>query len=91
MIVTEEEAKTKRCQEAFPAAYGLSEGGIQSGPIATHSVPGVSMSSIGGAAYAVYSEPHGGAPMHCLGSACMAWRWSHGSDDMGYCGKAGKP
>ena len=72
MIVTEEEAKTKRCQEGYAAAYGLSEDGKQAPPIATHVASGAIGSM--GSAYAVYSQPHGGAPMHCLGSACMAWR-----------------
>jgi hypothetical protein len=103
MIVTEEEAKTKRCQEGYAAAYGLSEDGKQSGPIATHSSAGYSpMGGMGGAAYAVYSQPHGGAPINCLGSACMAWRTFSGAHPVtlqtierdgshGYCGKAGKP
>lgn len=77
MILTEAEAKTKRCQEAFPAAYGLSKDGQQSHPIATHSVAGPAM--MGGAGYAVYSEPTGGAPFYCLGAGCMAWQWKRGN------------
>lgn len=82
MILTEEEAKTKRCQEGF--------------------WPYAPMHSISSA-----------APLTCIGSACMAWRWARENlyvrnpDDptnftlhegrgersttKGYCGKAGKP
>lgn len=31
----------------------------------------------------------------CLGSACLMWRWKNpekqGSEEMGYCGMAGRP
>lgn len=74
MVLSEEEAKNKRCQEGFAAAYGLSEDGKQQGPIASMGMQ-APMSYAAGAAYAVYSQPHGGAPFNCLGSACMAWRW----------------
>jgi hypothetical protein len=74
MILTEEEAKTKRCQESF---------GFPTQPA---------------------------FPSHCIGSACMAWRWkwfvtggqpdgsvthhhtlASNGDKLGYCGKAGQP
>lgn len=99
MIVTEEEAKTKRCQEGFAAATGISADGrpvmqpASAGPVHPH----------GAAGY--YAVSHGGAPMNCLGSGCMAWRWAQKPNfdfsvhnieapawldtDRGYCGKAG--
>jgi hypothetical protein len=106
MIVTEEEAKTKRCQESFGDHYLTADG---------NSVISVSMNF--GAAVALQASPS-----YCIGSACMAWRWKRGSlyrpvdpaDQLpqthanfhtfeeieekgdystthGYCGKAGKP
>lgn len=27
----------------------------------------------------------------CIGSGCMAWRWSEHGDEHGYCGLAGVP
>lgn len=82
MILTEEEAKTKRCQEGFWP-------------------------------YAPMHSKDSAAPLTCIGSECMAWRWKRGSvyvpdvidktlftkyEDKGdystthgYCGKAGRP
>jgi hypothetical protein len=100
MILTEEEAKTKRCQESFG------------------SQPNAPFGSMHMAVTASYAQPM--SPTHCLGSACMAWRWkieggqmtvaplyagfnqgpSHAipvpgtskpSTTHGYCGKAGLP
>ena len=94
MILPEEDAKTKRCQESFPAATGLSVGGAAF-PTTWQPLP----PNCGGAGYAVHT-----APLMCIGSACMAWRWhqepptiSDNSHSMafsvarGFCGKAGKP
>lgn len=95
MMTTEEEAKTKRCQESFGDTVVSPQG---------HSFaaaqPGVNFMS--GAGFAVASSPS-----MCIGSACMAWRWSQltwwsdpvtGQDikndpnrPFGYCGKAGRP
>lgn len=96
MTLTEEEAKTKRCQESFgdhsvsPYGYSFSV------PEPMHSV-GVSMVATT-------------SPSMCIGSGCMAWRWERilnpdlveGNtvradvatwidSDKGYCGKAGNP
>lgn len=94
MIVTEEEAKTKRCQESFAAQAVVTPDGS---PLV------MATSSWGSAKYVTT------APANCIGSACMAWRWkwnvtlplvgvvvhSHilASDGgkLGYCGKAGEP
>lgn len=82
MLTTEEEAKTKQCQESImPTLIMLSQ-----------ALPG------NGFGYGIN---------HCIGSACMAWRWhwsinevdgthQHVTDapdgkPFGYCGKAGKP
>lgn len=93
MIVTEEEAKTKRCQEGFPAAL------LQT---PTGAMQSVSVGMLTSFPSAVHT-----APTHCIGSACMGWCWSgwrdgenhiftdeydHGSgptERVGYCGKAG--
>jgi hypothetical protein len=83
MIVTEKEAKTKRC----PESYGppLSDHGMITAQPANQSIGyGYSMS------VAVQTSP-----THCIGSACMAWRTTGDEGDdgtpLGYCGKAGKP
>lgn len=83
MIFTEEEAKNKRCQEGFSSGSYTVPRQIQFGP-----------TDLGWNTITV--QP---APYHCIGSACMAWRWSSPlyADDPerklshGYCGKAGKP
>jgi hypothetical protein len=91
MILTEEEAKGKRCQEAFSAAESINPGGFPT----TLSVSRA-MESINNAAWE--ARTFGGAPLNCIGSACMAWRWytgeiapHEGTGTHGYCGKAGKP
>jgi hypothetical protein len=90
MIVTEEEAKTKRCQESFGDRNLTQEGMAVHAPYPLSSSGFVSMSG-----YAVTTSP-----THCIGSACMAWRWQQAmaadglnvvTTDRGYCGKAGKP
>lgn len=95
MIVTEEEAKTKRCQEGFAAATGISANGV---PVMQPESPGP-ISYHGDAGY--YGVSRGGAPMNCIGSACMSWNWLYGNKDSagidrtkgddyarGFCGKA---
>jgi hypothetical protein len=85
MIVTEIEAKTKRCQESFGDTV------VTTGGHAITSQMGVPYSGLG-ASHAVQSSPS-----MCLGSACMAWQWFDNTSDQavkaprGYCGKAGRP
>jgi hypothetical protein len=91
MTLTEDEAKTKRCQESYPAADGVNPGGfaeVSPSPISP---------SWGASAARIC------APMFCIGSGCMAWRWAtpqvvHKYNQptgeiivKGYCGKAGRP
>ena len=93
MILTEEEAKTRRCQEGFSHPLYHSQAPLTTNDMAM--APMHLMGSPYGAAYAAMASPS-----HCIGSACMAWRWRQiiGDDgftpadtDKGYCGKAGKP
>lgn len=82
MLTTEEEAKTKRCQEGFHGA-DLGTGYMEARP---------AFVSVGAGAYGYAT-----APTNCIGSGCMAWRWhmtlndDYGlvQSDKGYCGKAG--
>jgi hypothetical protein len=83
MILTEEEAKAKRCQEGFPG-NAVADGKYRDGAASTH--------------WTTRSGDEGGAftsPTYCLGSGCMAWRWTtrdgQTKTDNGYCGKAGRP
>jgi hypothetical protein len=94
VIVTEEEAKTKRCQESFGDTIVTNNGHsfASSSPSPFqhgYSYPG------GAQAFAVQTSPS-----MCIGSACMAWRWAIASApyrdkgdiySQGYCGKAGHP
>lgn len=89
MIITEEEAKNKRCQEGFGQP-------IYNSQTTTSDLNLVAISSQSyGSGMAVF-----GAPSHCIGSGCMAWMWvvadrsdTYGreSADKGFCGKAGRP
>jgi len=86
MLLTEEEAKTKRCQEA----YAASPGAVRD-PVTEYVVESVPASittayACGGTSIASASRP-ATAPIFCLGSGCMAWRWR--VERLGYCGKAG--
>jgi hypothetical protein len=94
MIVTEEEAKTKRCQESYPAASGLSPDGAVYASGWHHPPPPAPAGATGTAVHT--------APINCIGSACMAWRWQKLPDwaldkeglpikpSRGFCGKAGR-
>lgn len=95
MIVTEEEAKTKRCQESFGPLYVTERGGETYVPPFT-AVPFAYNASV---ATGGPHLPTIATPSHCIGSACMAWRWANAFDKngdhipsktKGYCGKAGK-
>lgn len=83
MILTEEEAKTKRCQESFGDSNVSPYGHMYAGAAPPYS-PQV-------AAVAISTSPS-----MCIGSACMAWRWKNDPladypiDTKGYCGKAGR-
>lgn len=95
MILTEEEASTKRCQEGYAASPGAAREPVTEYGTVTQAVP--VMSSVGsmggfGATMATTAEPKT-APIFCLGSQCMAWRWWNGigRKGTGYCGKAGNP
>jgi len=100
MFTSEREAKTKRCQEGFAASPGAARDPAIEYTVVNKPVPLTSMAMGMGAAaaFSSASEPKT-APIFCLGSACMAWRWERpppanrtsGEDWYeGYCGKAGK-
>jgi hypothetical protein len=78
MILTEEEAKTKRCQESFGDRI-IGDGDIAKIDPAADPMTKGSISAM-----------HYTSPIYCLASACMAWRWG-AHMPKGYCGKAGKP
>lgn len=66
MLLTEEEAKTKRCQESFGDRV-MGDGGI------AMVKPSVDPLSTGNEEIEV---AHFTSPSFCIGSACMAWRWN---------------
>lgn len=67
MLTTEDEAKTKRCPQSFPACAATSSGGLM---VSTASPFAHDYSNGAGTSYATPT-----APSMCIGSACMAWRW----------------
>jgi hypothetical protein len=94
MIVTEEEAKTKLCQESFGPAP--QQATVCNAPAAMYT------GGMFGGNFNVgqtYTPP---SPTHCIGSACMAWRWVCDADNpnadrsqndmrsQGFCGKVGR-
>jgi hypothetical protein len=77
MIVTEEEAKTKRCQEGYAASPGATLNPSTDYVQQSFVVPSVSSHALGGASFAAATTAAPmTAPIFCLGSACMAWKWS---------------
>lgn len=86
MRLTEEEARTRRCQEAYPASNGVTD----SPYVRSISMPAPSWYDVG-SAVAVQTAT---APLHCIASHCMAWRWCNNwttidGQPLGFCGKAG--
>jgi hypothetical protein len=98
VLLTEDEAKTKRCQESFGDTNVTPTGHMMN-------VPVFASPSAGAAGVALTTSPS-----MCIGSACMAWRhWgirtnngdlretvphvrpSSFEEQIGYCGKAGRP
>lgn len=78
MIVTEEQAKTMRCQEAFPAAGSISHDGemVSTAINSADSSYRFGGGGHGGGSWASYtSVQSGGAPVNCITTRCMAWCW----------------
>jgi hypothetical protein len=108
MFLSENEAKTKRCQEGYAASNGAARDPATENTTVSAAVAMTSVGTVYGAgSYGITTtaEPKT-APIFCLASACMAWRWrlnnaylgegaidrSNGDDrSLGYCGKAGRP
>lgn len=103
MIVTEQEAKTKRCQEGYAASPGAALNPSTDYVHQSFVVPSLSVPSSHGASFGATATTAAPitAPIFCLGGACMAWTWSRIWDDgefvqertldgtpLGYCGKA---
>lgn len=92
MIVTEQEASEKRCQESFGTGQLTRDGATVPG-----AAIGGSSSFHAGASQAVVTSP-----AFCIGSRCMAWQWRgwrgqhrhifsderEGTEHVGGCGKA---
>jgi hypothetical protein len=91
MKLTEQDASLKRCPAAFAAAHGVNFSGA------------TTYECIGDVPITGQFKDRVHAPLNCIGSQCMAWRWEQ-TDDLfrkrdkdrgdpikGYCGKAGKP
>lgn len=84
MLLTEQEAASKRCQESYgpPLLYDPS--------VHPHGLTSAIGAVVVGAIH---------SPSHCIGSSCMAWRWRDdpcrlSKDDpppRGFCGKAIQP
>lgn len=98
MIVTEDEAKTVRCQESFGPYYVTPDGGDQYKPTLYATSYSIPSNGAGWAAITGGALPTVAAPSHCIGSKCMAWRWHNrtlgeavSETGRGYCGKAGTP
>lgn len=87
MLVTPEEAATRRCQEAYAASDGVTFGNV--GATRTEEYPSLSFISGGSM---IKQGPT--APFNCIGPRCMAWRMTEGrtldGTYLGYCGKAGR-
>lgn len=77
--LTEAEANHRRCQESFAGQPIYNSQIVQrmAHTVAVTASPNVMQATLA-------------SPSHCIGSACMAWRWQT-ENVRGYCGKAGKP
>ncbi len=98
MLLSERDARQRRCQESFGPLYVTHDGGQLHMPI--HMA--AAAPQYGSAYFAAVSQSHPfptvASPSHCIGSQCMAWRWRKVGEQsvtdqfaapVGYCGKAG--
>lgn len=89
MLVTPEEAATRRCHEAYAASDGVTFGNVGVTHTAALSPP---LSSFAGGSMIGKQGPS--APFNCIGPRCMAWRMTERRTldvtYLGYCGKAGR-
>lgn len=94
MLTTEAEAKSKRCHAGYAASSGVTDGAS----CMSTAVPVPPMYAAYGGSNGAYGVQTASAPLCCIGSACMAWRWAFTANpvtgieqtDRGYCGLAGQ-
>lgn len=78
MIVTVQEASTKRCQESYGPPLS------PTGAIYSTSTVSYGAGSMG------YSMAVGTSPSYCIGPACMAWKFAGQTIDGEFTGRCGK-
>lgn len=78
MILTVEEAATKRCHEGYAASKGVTVKAADP-PTTAYATQAITSVNAMGAGYSTLSAvPEQGptAPFYCIGPQCMAWTWA---------------